>query len=166
MKRIAVMLIICIVLSPVCLAESSHTDDFFAGLTQTWGALVGMAEDAGQAVSDWADQSGVTQWAEDAAQGVTTWLQDSGVTEWAEGAVNDISAWFQSSGITEWTEGAARDIQAFIDENGPAVEAWLAQAGEDVKQAWNTLVNADQHTEEEVKEAYETVVEALDAADK
>ena len=53
----------------------------------------------------------------------------------------------------EWAEGTAADLQAFIDENGPAVDAWLAQAGEEVKQAWNTLVNAEQHTAEEIQKA-------------
>lgn len=165
MKRIALLLIVCLILSPACLAESSHADDFLAGLSQAWGALEGMVSDAGQAVSDWADESGVAAWTQDAVQNVSTWLDDSGVSAWAEGAAKDVSDWFESSGITEWTQGAARDVQAFIDQNGPAVEAWLNQAGEDVNRAWNTLVNADQHTEEEVKEAYEAVIESLDAAD-
>ena len=43
------------------------------------------------------------------------------------------------------------------------MEAWLAQAGEDVVQAWNTLVNAEEHSQEEVQEALEIVTESLDS---
>lgn len=162
MKRIACILILCLLLSPACLAEQSPADEFFGGLAQAWDGLRGMAAEAGEAVSDWANETGVADWAEGAAEDVSAWLNDTGITGWAEGAARDIADWFEQSGITEWTESAAQDIQAFIDENGPAVEAWLAQAGEDVQAAWNTLVHPDEHTEEEVKEAYETVVESLE----
>lgn len=141
-------------------SPSSHADDFFAGLSQAWGGLLGMASDAGQAVSEWADESGVTEWAEGAKNDITAWANESGITEWAEDASKSVSDWFRDSGVTEWAEGTAADLQAFVEENGPAVEAWLAQAGEDVKQAWNTLVNAEEHTEEELQEAYETVVQS------
>ena len=137
----------------VCDAETSHTGDFLAGLSQAWDGLLGMASDAGQAVSDWADKSGVTEWMEGASRDISAW---------ANTASKDISDWFQSSGITEWAEGASADLNAFIEENGPEVEAWLNQAGDDIRSAWDTLVNADQHTDAEVQNAYETVVEALE----
>lgn len=162
MKRIIPMIIICLALSSVCLAETSHADDFLSGISQAWDGLLGMASDAGQAVSDWANESGVTEWMEGASRDISAWADDSGLTEWANAAAQEVSDWFRSSGITEWAEGASADLRAFIEENGPAVEAWLDQAGDDVKSAWDTLVNAEQHTEAEVRDAYETVVDALD----
>lgn len=163
MKRLSIILVVCIALSPVCLAEStSPADDFLAGLSQAWGGLMGMASEAGQAVSDWADENGITEWIEGASQDVSAWLRDSGLTDWANSAVSDITAWANESGIVEWTESAAANLQAFVDENGPAVEAWLAQAGEEVRQAWNALIESDQHTKQELQKAYETVVGALE----
>ena len=143
-------------------AETSHTDEFLSGLSLAWNGFLGMASDAGKAVSDWADASGVTEWMEGASRDISSWANDSGLTDWANTASKDISDWFQSSGITEWAEGASADLKAFIEENGPEVEAWLNQAGDDIRSAWNTLVNADQHTDAEVQAAYETVVEALE----
>lgn len=162
MRRIIPMIIICLVLSSVCLAEASHTDDFLSGLSQAWDGFLGMASDAGQAVSDWANESGVTEWMEGASRDISAWADDSGLTEWANTASKDISDWFQSTGITEWAEGAPADLKAFIEENGPEVEAWLNRAGEDVRNAWETLMNAEKHTDAEVADAYETVVDALD----
>lgn len=159
MKRI--ILVLCFLLASAALAEaSSPADDFYAGLSQAWNGLLGMADEAGQAASDWMDESGVKEWAEGAANDVSAWFQEAGLTEWADGAIGDISAWFEGAGA--WTQETAANLQAFIDENKPAVEAWLVQAGEDVKSAWDTLTNPDGHTEAEVQEAYETVIDSLE----
>lgn len=156
MKRICLILALCLALTPACVAETSPADDFVSGLSQAWGALTTMANDAGKSVSEWA---------QGAASDISAWADQAGLTEWAQGAAKDIDAWFRSSGISEWAEGAAKDLQAFVDENGPAVEAWLNQAGEEVRQAWDTLVNAGQHTREEIEAARDVVVGALEEAD-
>lgn len=158
MKRIALILTLFLTLSPACLAQGSHLDDFLSGVSQSFSALQGMASDAGQAVTDWANDSGVAEWAEGAARDIYAWASDSGLVEWAQGALDDITAWADDNGLTD----LAHEVQAFIEDNGPAVEAWLAQAGEDVRQAWDTLVNADEHTQQELQDAYDTVVESLD----
>ena len=165
MKRIALILVIALLSGPTGLAESSHADDFFSGLNQAWNGLVGMASDAGRAVSDWADDSGVTDWFDNAGRTLSGWANDSGLTDWARGALRDISAWADDIGFTEWARQVSADAQALIDENRPAVEAWLAQAGEEVNRAWNTLVHAEDHTPGEVRDALETVNQALEGAD-
>ncbi len=165
MKRIALILALCILLSPACVAETSHAEDFVNNLSKTWDSFLGMAADAGQAASDWAEDSGITEWAQGAADDIAAWASDSGLTEWAQGALDDVTDWYDESGIAEWAEGAAAKLRAFVDENGPAVEAWLTQAGEDVKRAWDTLTDPDGHTAQEIKKAYETVIEALGDAD-
>jgi len=159
MKRIAVILAFILAFSPVCLAETSHTDDFLSGLSQAWDGLRGMASDAGQAASEWANDSGVTEWVEGAASDVSAWFQDFDLSAWIGDAGKSISTWFNDAGA--WTEEAAAKLQAFVEENEPAVEAWLNQAGEDVRNAWETLTNPDAHTKEEVQEAYETVSDTL-----
>ena len=164
MKRICVILILCLLFSPAALAESTHADDFFSGLSQAWDGLVGMAQDAGQAVSDWANESGVTAWLEGAARDVSAWAQDIGLTAWADGALKDISAWADDSGLTAWADEISAQAQALYEENRPAVEAWLNQAGEEVTRAWNTLVNADDYTQAELHDAFETVTESLNAS--
>ena len=160
MKKIATILILCLLLSPACLAESS-ADQFLSGLSDAWNGLVGMVSDAGNSISQWAEDSGIAPWARGAADDISKWAQENGLTDWANGALDEVNRWFADSGIAEWTAGASRDIQAFIDENRPGVEAWLNAAGEEVQRAWDTLVNPGQHTQEEVKEAYETVTESL-----
>ncbi len=160
MKKTATILILCLLLSPACLAESS-TDQFLSGLSDAWNGLVGMVGDAGDSVSQWAEDSGVAPWLRGAADDISKWASENGLTDWANGALNEVTNWFNESGIAEWTAGASRDIQAFIDENGPAVEAWLNEAGQEVRRAWDTLVSPGQHTQEEVREAYETVTESL-----
>ncbi|MDO4866959.1 MAG: hypothetical protein Q4C10_10440 [Clostridia bacterium] len=160
MKKMALILIFCLVLSPVCLAEVSSAQRFLSNLSSTWDSFLDMAEDAGESVSQWADESGVTGWVEGAVNDVTAWADGSGLTSWAQGALNDISAWAGDIGFTEWAQRVSAEAQALIEENRPAVEAWLAQAGEDVQQAWNTLVNAEDHSEEEVQQALETVMES------
>ena len=160
MKRTALILILCLILSPAALAEASHADDFIDGLTHAWNGLVGMTQDAADGVSAWADESGVTAWVQGAVSDVAAWADANGVTAWAQGALNDLSAWADDSGFNEWAQNVSQQVQAIIDENGPAVEAWLKSAGEEVNRAWDTLTHAERHTEEEVKDALETVAEA------
>ena len=172
MKRKIISLLIALAMAlsvPACLAEgsgSSNADDFLANLGKTWDSLVGMAGDAGQAISDWAADSGVTGWVEGAVDSVSQWAEETGLSGWAQGALDDVSQWAEDIGVTDWARQIAADTQALIDQNRPAVEAWLAQAGEDVTRAWNTLVNADAHTPEEVRQAYDTVVESLEEAEQ
>ena len=162
MRRTAFMLILCLVLSPACLAEASSAERFLSNLSETWDSFLDMAEDAGKGAAEWAEASGVAEWAEGAANGIAAWAKESGLTDWAEGALNEVTGWVQSSGIAEWATETSEDVRAFFEENRPAVEAWLAAAGEEVRHAWNTLMNADQHTSEEVCSAYETVVGSLE----
>ena len=82
----------------------------------------------------------------------------------ANDAGQGVSDWADKNGVTEWTSEASKNIQTFVEENKPAIEAWLNAAGEEVAHAWDTLVNADQHTQQEVKEAYQVVTESLEDA--
>ena len=160
MKKITTILILCLLLSPACVAESS-ADQFLSGLSDAWNGLLGMVGDAGNDVAQWAEDSGVAPWIRGAADDISAWAQENGLTDWANDALDEVKSWFDESGIPEWTAGASRDIQAFIDENRSGVEAWLNAAGEEVRRAWDTLVNPTQYTQSEVKEAYETVTESL-----
>ena len=167
MRIIALFLALALLLgAPACIAESaaepSHLDDFLGNLGKTWDSFLNVAGDAGNAVASWAEDAGVTAWVEGAVNDVTAWADESGVSAWAQGALEDISAWADESGLSEWAQNISAEPQALFERNRPAVEAWLAQAGEDVKQAWNTLVNADQHTTEEVKDAYDAVIDSLE----
>ena len=81
---------------------------------------------------------------------------------WAENATKELNTLFEESGIAAWTEETRKAMDAYIQENGPAIEAWLQTAGDEVARAWDTLVNADKHTEKEVEAAYETVTESLE----
>ena len=136
-RKIAVVIAFCLCLSVLAagLAEGSHADDFLGGLSKAWDGLLGMASDAGKAVSDWANETGVTEWAENAARDVTNWANESGVTEWAE--------------------GAADDIQTFARDNGPAIGAWFSQAGENIGKALDSLVNPNGNRAKEAPEAAE-----------
>ena len=160
MKKIALILALCVALSPACLAEDA-ADRFVAGLSQAWDAFLDMAEEAGSDVSQWAQEPGVTEWVEGKAGDIAAWAQENGLTDWAQDTLSGLSEWFDASGIAEWATGTSQEIQAFIEENRPAIEAWLAEAGQEVRSAWDTLVNADQHTEQEIEAAYETVTESL-----
>ena len=164
MKRIALILILCFACSAAGLAETSSADEFLSNLSKTWDSFLVMTQDAGESVSDWMSDVGITEWAEGAAQDISAWAKEAGLTDWAGQALEDITSWYQQTGITEWAQGAAEQVQAFVDENGPAIEAWLKGAGEDVRDAWNTLVHPEGRTEDEVQAAYETVVESLEAA--
>ena len=168
MKRKIISLLIALAMAlsvPACLAEgsgSSNADDFLANLGKTWDSFVGMVGDAGQSAADWANENGVTDWVNGAVSDVAAWAYDSGVVDWAQGALDSFAAWTGDASLNEWVRNVSAQAQALIDENGPAVEAWLAQAGEDIAQAWNTLVNADDHPAEDVRQAYITVVDALE----
>ena len=134
-RKIAFVIAFCLCLSVLAagLAEGSHADDFLGGLSKAWDGLLGMASDAGKAVSDWANETGVTEWAENAARDVTNWANESGVTEWAE--------------------GAADDIQTFARDNGPAIGAWFSQAGENIGKALDSLVNPNGNRAKEAPKA-------------
>ena len=165
MKKLISILIVCMILVPVSLAESTHTDDFLSGLSQAWGGLLGMAEDAGKSISSWADESGVTGALEDAGKSINAWADESGVTAWANTALSDLQTWANDSGFNEWAENVSTETQKLIDENRPAVEAWLEQTGQEARNAWDTLLNAEDHTQEEVSSAMETLTEALNPSE-
>ena len=162
MKRIAVLLIISVILSGVCIAEENSTDRFLNDFSEAWNSFLDMANDAGKGIDRWAEESGITQWAEGAANDVSKWAQENGITDWANDTLGELTKWYDESGIAEWTAEASQNVQKLIEENGPAVEAWLAQAGQEVRKAWDTLLYPDRHSDEELRDAYETVTEALE----
>lgn len=162
MKQIAWILVFGMVLSPACLAETSSADRFLSNLSDTWDSFLDMTGDAWQDVTDWAEESGVADWVEGATQSASEWARENGLTDWANDALQSIGAWYQASGISEWSAEASQRIQVYIEENRPAIEAWLAEAGQEVREAWNTLVNPDRHTKAELEKAYETVTESLE----
>lgn len=164
MKKIAWILVICMALAPACLAETSAVDRFAGGISQAWDALMDMAGEAGESISGWVEDSGVAEWVENTVNDLGAWAQENGLTDWAQNTLTELTTWFDESGLKEWTSKTAGEFQAFVEENRPAVEAWLAQAGEDVRAAWDTLTDADHHTPEEVQKAYETVTESLESA--
>ena len=136
-------------------ARSTYADNFFSGLSQAWDDLRGMADDAGQAVSAWANESGVAGALENAGESISAW---------ADTALSDMQSWAEDSGLSEWAQNVSAETKKLIEKTRPAVEAWLEQAGEDVKNAWNTLINAEDHTRKEIEEALETVNDALNDA--
>lgn len=162
MKRIAILLIVCLMLSPAALAQTSSTDRFLSGLSQTWNAFLDMAGDAGRDASRWAEESGITGWVDGAASDISAWAKESGLTDWAETTLTNLTGWLDESGIAGWAEDTSRNLQAFIDENRPAIEAWLAGAGEEVRHAWDTLVNPNGHTAQDLEAAYDIVTESLE----
>lgn len=165
MKRIVLILILTLSLATTALAETSSTDELLDNLSKTWNSLVKVAEESGKSISEWTEKSGVKEWAEGAISDVNAWIVGSGLAEWAQDTLSELNAWADAYGISEWAEKAGESMQAFIDENGPAIEAWLQQASQEVTDAWNTLVNSSAYSDAEVKKAYQTVTEALaDAA--
>lgn len=161
MKRIALILVIALALPAAALAESSAAGEFLDNLSKTWDSFLHMAEDAGQSVSDWAAESGVTEWAEGAVNDISAWAEGVGLTQWAQDALTEINGWVEESGLGAWTQETAAELQAFIEENRPAIEAWLRQTSQEVARAWDTLVNPEGHTKAEVEQAYQTVTYAL-----
>jgi len=167
MKRIVLILILILTLSlsTASLAETSSTDELLENLSKTWDSLVKVAEEKGKDISDWAEKSGDREWAEGAIDDVNAWIAGSGLSDWAQHTLSELTAWADAYGISEWAEQTRDSLQTFIDENGPAIEAWLHQASQEVTDAWNTLVNASAYSDAEVEQAYQTVTEALaDAA--
>ena len=163
MKRIIIVLILFAMLVPICKAESS-TDRFLSQISDTWDSFLDMAKDAGKGAAKWAEESGVTEWAEGKANDIAVWAKENGLTDWAQETLSDLTTWFDETGITEWASNTSQEFQTFIEKNRPAIEAWLTEAGHEVREAWDTLVNADQHTGQELKAAYETVTESLGEA--
>ncbi len=161
---LALALVFCLALSPACLAEPSSSDEFLSNLSKTWDSFLDMAGDAGKEAADWAVDSGLADWAGGAASDLSAWAEEAGLTEWAQDALSEVSEWYAQSGITEWAQDTADGLRAVIEENRPAVEAWLREAGEEVRLAWDTLTHPDGHTQREVEDAYEAVVESLEAA--
>lgn len=164
MKKTALILAIILALPAAALAESSAADEFLGNLSNTWDSFVRMAEDAGQGVSDWAAENGVSEWAEGTLNDISAWAEGVGLTQWAQDALAEINGWVEESGFGAWTQETAAELQAFIEENRPAIEAWLQQASNEVALAWDTLVNPEGHTRAEVEQAYQTVSYALAVA--
>jgi len=165
MKRIVLILMLALSLSSAALAETSSTDELLDNLSKTWNSFVKVAGEKGRDISEWAEKSGVKQWAEGAIDDVNAWIEGSGLSDWAQDTLSELTSWADAYGISEWAGQARDSLQAFIDENGPAIEAWLQQASQEVTDAWNTLVNASAYSDAEVEQAYQTVTEALaDAA--
>ena len=52
-------------------------------------------------------------------------------------------------------------LQAFIEENRPAIDAWLKQADEEVSDALDMLIHPEGHTQSEIRQAFETVTDSL-----
>ena len=119
MKRTVLILVICLVLSPVCFAEATPGEQFLSNLSATWDSFLDMAEDAGNSVSEWANESGVTEWVEGAVNDVAAWADESGLTAWAQGALEDISTWVDDTGLAEWAQGISAQTQALIESTGP-----------------------------------------------
>lgn len=164
MKRRILILALCLLLGASGLAEASSADDFFANLGKTWDSFVAMTDEAANSVSAWADESGVTAWFDEAGRNLSDWFGGSGLGEWAGQALGGLQTWANDTGLAQWAENVAAETEKLVEQNRPAVESWLNQAGEDVKRAWDTLVNAGQHSQAEVEAALETVTEALETA--
>lgn len=147
MKRILMLILLCMAVAAGALAEEpSAADEFLANLSATWDSLVQMGGEAVDSAAQWVSED------------LPGWVNDD-LPAWIDGAAQSIEGWLDGAG--QWTQEAADNITAFIQENGPAVEAWLNQAGEDVRNAWDTLVNPGDHTGAEVEAAYDTVADAL-----
>lgn len=166
MKRIVLILILALSLTTTALAETTSTDELLDNLSKTWNSLVKVAEENGKNVSEWVEKSGVKEWAEGAIGDVNAWIEGGGLSDWAQETLSELSAWADAYGFSEWAEQAGDSLQAFIDANGPAIEAWLQHASQEVTDAWNTLVNSGAYSDAEVKKAYQTVADALTDAVK
>lgn len=154
MKRILIALLLSIVIVTPCLAEapsstaapSSAADEFLTNLSATWNSLVKLGEETANNVVNWVNND------------LDNWLKND-LPAWADNAAKSIQSWIGEA--DKWTQDAAAKLQAFVEQNGPAVEAWLNQAGEDVQKAWETLNNPNAHTQEEVEQAYDAVMNTL-----
>ncbi len=167
MKKRSFILALCLMLLSAAFAEAgprSSADRFLSNLSDTWDSFLDMAGDAGKSAVDWAESSGVADWVEGKVDDLSAWARENGLTDWARDALEEITSWADESGLSEWTAMRAQEIRAFVDENRPAVEAWLTEAGEEVRDAWDILMDAGRYTAEEVRQAYDTVTESLQAA--
>lgn len=163
MKRLSIALVILFVLSPICLAENSPADDFLENLSKTWDSFLVMTEDAGKGISEWAQDSGLNDFANETIGGITEWAKESGLMDWAEEKSKEITAAMDEMGVSEWIRENSGTIRAYADEYSAVIEAWLGVAGEEVANAWNTLVNANQHSDAEVEQAYDVVADSLES---
>jgi len=154
MKRISIILILCLVLSSTALAEEAPATDFFSGL---WNGLVGAVEGAAKDVTNWVNGSGASEWVEQAGKDITNWVDQAGrdVTAWVDQADKDIA---------NWVGQAEKDVNSWVAQNGPAVEAWFNNAGDEVARAWNTIVNPGGYTQQELGQAYRTVAQSMEEA--
>ncbi len=154
MKRILIALLLSIVVAMPCLAEepsptaepSSTADEFLANLTATWNSLVKLGEETANNVTNWLNND------------LADWVKND-LPDWADNAAKSIQSWIGDA--DKWTQEAAARLQAFVEQNGPAVEAWLNQAGTDIQKAWETLNNPSAYTKDEVEQAYDTVMDNL-----
>lgn len=154
MKRILIALLLCVAIATPCLAEapsptevpSSAADEFLTNLTATWNSLVKLGEETVDNVANWVNND------------LANWVKND-LPAWADNAAKSIQSWIGDA--DKWTQEAAAKLQTFVEQNGPAVEAWLNQASADVQKAWETLNNPNAHTGEEVQQAYDTVMDTL-----
>ena len=121
MKCIITVLILCVMLVPICKAESS-TERFLSNLSDTWDSFLDMAEDAGKDATKWAEGSGVTEWAKGKANDIAVWAKENGLTDWAQETLSDLTAWFDETEITGWASNTSQEFQVFIEENRPAIK--------------------------------------------
>ena len=161
MKRIILVLALFVFLASSSLAESA-SDDFFNNLSKTWGSFLNLVEETGENVSEWADQSGLTQQAESIFNDITLWAKEAGISDFAEMAEQKLDLIFEESGIKAFTAEASKELQAFMDENGPLVNQWLAEAGDEISKSWDMLIHPEGHSEKELEKAYESVKDSLD----
>ena len=156
MKRILAAALM-LALMPAGMAEKSSVDDLLENFGKTLDSAVEVAKEAADSVGKWANESGVTAWFEEAGKSIAEWSKDSGLNA----LIDDVQAWVEDNDVTQWSKDMGDKLSKFVEENRPAVEAWLQQAGDEVKAAWDTLINAREHTKEEVKKAAEQIERSL-----
>ena len=151
MKRILISLLLCSLIATPGLAEStsSAADDFLANLSATWDSLVQLGGEAVDSASNWINND------------LPYWINND-LPIWADSASQSIQAWLDDAG--KWTQDAAANLRTFVDENRPAVEAWLSQAGDRFQRAWEVLTSPEGYSSTEVQDAYTTVMDALKEA--
>lgn len=159
MKRILICMLLAAIIAMPCLAEEngSAADDFLKNLSATWDSLVRLGEETANNVGSWLEND-LPRWI---SNDLPNWLEND-LPNWSKSAAEAIRNWAKDA--DKWSQEAAANLQAFVDRNGPAVETWLNQAGEDVQKAWETLTNPQSHTEAEVAQAYDTVMDTLQEA--
>ena len=113
MKKLAVLLALCLALCPVGLAEEkpSAADEFLSNLSKTWDSFLDMTVEAGKGVAQWAQDSGVTQWAQETAEGVSQWAQDT------------------AKDVMNWAGETAQNVREYMNEKGPEINDWVQRNG-------------------------------------